>query len=175
MLENTKVEIQSSKKKIFLRLIGAIVFVALGIWVMTFPSDELTEIFYSSPTFSFIAKYGIGILTILFFSITAFSLTKKIFDNKPKLIMDEKGLTLYQIFISWDDIIRVENNSRYLIVFIKNPEQYIVQNTNKYKQAILRSCYKTKGSPVLVAVEWKQSLKQIEDLINSKRIQYKKK
>ena len=98
------IEIALSKKKIFFMLIGALAFVAIGLWFVISP-PTISNSYWGNPTKIAIAGYA----SIVFFGLCAFVLIKKLPDNKPGLIIDQTGLTDNSSGVSagqilWSDI-----------------------------------------------------------------------
>lgn len=80
MIQET--EIQLSKTKLLMMLVGSALFVGLGIWFVMNP----TEIDPDRETFILI----IGVASILFFGACLLFIAKKMFDEKIGLVIDEK-------------------------------------------------------------------------------------
>src|SRR5690606_50295 len=103
-----QVEIPLSKKKMYLMLIGSIVFVLIGVWIIL-AQPMVRNVFFNNP----IVKNVSGILAILFFGAVAISLSRKVQDNTPGLIVNEDGIldnssAISAGFISWAEIINIE-------------------------------------------------------------------
>ncbi len=101
MKQKDSIIIETSKKAVTIGLIGSIVFVLIGILMISKP--DLIKRY--SETYS----QTWGVIGISFFSLTAIYLAKKIFDKSPGLILDENGLTnnsslISKHFIKWNEL-----------------------------------------------------------------------
>jgi hypothetical protein len=147
-----RIEIPLSKKKITLILIGAIVFVALGVWFVMEP-DTFSKGPLRSPTVVSI----VGIVAIVFFGILGFYALRKLPDSKPGLILDETGLTdnssaVAAGHILWTDIeslsvITIQKQSS-IMLHVKDPQAYIDRQTGIFKKKMMQMNYKMYGSPI---------------------------
>lgn len=149
-----RIEIALSKKKIFLMLIGALVFVAIGLWFVISP-PTISNSYWGNPTKIAIAGYA----SIVFFGLCAFVLIKKLPDNKPGLVIDETGLTDNSSGVSagkilWsdmEDISVIEIHRQKLIMLqVKNPQDYIDKQTNGFKRKMMQMNYKMYGTPLSI-------------------------
>jgi len=149
------IEIPLSKIKLTLMLTGSIIFVAIGFWfVIKKPVTSLPVL--GNSTIMFI----VGIISILFFGICAIFVSQKITENTPGLIINDEGITDNSSGVSaglvlWRDIseIRKTNvfNQAFIIVIVKNPEEYIARQTNFLKKRLMTMNYKSYGSPVNIS------------------------
>ena len=148
------IEIALSKKKIFFMLIGALAFVAIGLWFVISP-PTISNSYWGNPTKIAIAGYA----SIVFFGLCAFVLIKKLPDNKPGLIIDQTGLTDNSSGVSagqilWTDIENIsviEIHSQKLIMLqVKNPQDYIDKQTSSFKRKMMQLNYKMYGTPLSI-------------------------
>src|SRR5690349_14771426 len=77
-----------SKKKAFLSIIGALIFVVVGFFSAIRPENFVSPIM-RNPEIIRIS----GIASILFFGLCFAFIARKLFDSKPGLIVDEFGIT----------------------------------------------------------------------------------
>lgn len=95
-----------SKTKLLLSLLGACLFVALGIWMVQLDPAEIARWRrYKSPWLI----HGIGMGSIVFFGAAALFYVKKLFDTQPGLQLTAQGLNdnvsgIAAGFIPWSDI-----------------------------------------------------------------------
>ena len=124
-----KIEIPLSKTKNILMLLGCILFVVLGIFFILKPEIFISP-FVRTPLFIQI----IGIVTVLFFGIAGVYGCRKLFDRRMGLVIDLDGIydnsNASSIgLIKWDDIINIKteqiSSTKFLLIYIKNPEAYI--------------------------------------------------
>lgn len=173
MIEANKVEIQSSKFKLILLSLGAIGFTLTGFWILSLPESILPPE-YSIP----FLKNGIAIFCIIFFGLCAIIGFKKILNNKPTIIIDAKGIDIEKRFIHWADVTRTEvatNNRfdvfntgmKFLVLFVKNPEQYIENEPSKFKRNSMLLTYRLHGSPICMPhAGLKINFDQLKNILN---------
>jgi hypothetical protein len=99
-----EIEIYSSKKKLFLLLIGSLLFVVGGIYIFM-NAENFTNFRVRSPLFI----KGIGIASALFCSLGTYVSIKQLFTNQPILIIGRKGINinpkkLSGVYIDWKNI-----------------------------------------------------------------------
>ena len=149
-----KIEIALSKKKIFLMLLGALTFIAIGLWFVISP-PTISNSYWGNPTKITIAGYA----SILFFGLCAFVLIKKMPDNKPGLIIDQTGLTDNSSGVSagqilWSDIEDISvleiNRQKLIMLQVRNPQDYIDKQTSGFKRKMMQMNYKMYGTPLSI-------------------------
>lgn len=156
---DNQIEIQLSKTKIIFLIIGALLFVTIGLWFMITPpeiSHSGRQSFFYNPTFLFF----VGLLSVLFFGICfAFGL-KKFFDKKPGLILNEKGVFdnssgLSIGLIPWVDIEEVAvisiNSNKFIVIRVNNPQDYLDKAKNRFTRKSMAINYKWYGSPIAIS------------------------
>lgn len=155
MTINTPIEISLSKTKITKGLLGSVAFVAIGLWIL------ICQPHIGNPVFdNVLVKYGASTACIIFFGFTAFFFLKKMSDKKPGLIINNEGIydnssaTAIGL-IPWSDIthfsISSVMNQQFLIIGLKDPEQYITAQTNLFKKKSFDFNYKNYGSPLAIS------------------------
>ena len=149
-----KIEIALSKKKIFLMLLGALAFVAIGLYFVISP-PTIANSYRGNPTKIAIAGYA----SILFFGLCAFVLIKKLPDNKPGLIIDQTGLTDNSSGVSagqilWSDIEDISvleiHRQKIIMLQVRNPQDYIDKQTSGFKRKMMQMNYKMYGTPLSI-------------------------
>lgn len=149
-----KIEIALSKKKIFLMLLGALAFVAIGLWFVISP-PTISNSYWGNPTKIAIAGYA----SILFFGLCAFFLIKKLPNNKPGLIIDQTGLTDNSSGVSagqilWSDIEDISvieiHRQKLIMLRVTNPQDYIDKQTSGFKRKMMQLNYKMYGTPLSI-------------------------
>ena len=172
------IEIALSKKKIFFMLIGALAFVAIGLWFVISP-PTISNSYWGNPTKIAIAGYA----SIVFFGLCAFVLIKKLPDNKPGLIIDQTGLTDNSSGVSagqilWTDIENIsviEIHSQKLIMLqVTNPQDYIDKQTSSFKRKMMQLNYKMYGTPLSITsngltISFDELLSTLTDKLNAAR------
>lgn len=167
-----KTEISLNKTKILGLLFGAIVFMALGVLFINEPETFVSPIM-RNPEIIRIS----GISSVVFFGLCFVVIARKLFDNKPGLIIDQYGITNNTNatdigLIEWADIIEVEKkhvmSNKFLILYVKQPEKYIDRAKNLIVKQAIKMNNKTYGSPItIVSSSLKIDFDDLEMLINA--------
>ncbi|MBI1306441.1 MAG: hypothetical protein GC181_07495 [Bacteroidetes bacterium] len=145
------IEIQLSKGKILLTIIGSIAFVCGGIWMwnLTSGAQDPGSIFYKI----------VGVVSVLFFGSTGIYGLLKLFDFKPGLVINKDGLldnssALSGQLIKWIDITGFEignvQKTRFLLIYVSNPDYYVNQ-ASRYKQKWMNASQKMFGTPLSIS------------------------
>jgi hypothetical protein len=152
-LGETRIEL--SRTKILLLTLASLAFVALGFWLFSLsPEFIATEFPYRNAMFI----HGIGLVSILFFGLTAIFAFKKLFDKRPGLVLNSSGIVdntsaIAAGFIPWMDISGAEiheiRRQKLLIIKLKEPQRYIERGSN-LRQTLNKANYKMCGSPVAI-------------------------
>lgn len=141
-----KIEIPLSKAKIFLHLFGSIVFVALFIFIIV----ELQPSFFIE---------AVGYCGIVVFGFGCAVLIRKLFVHHPGLIIDQNGITENTTYMSvgrieWKDIVGLDTyqveSTKMIIVYIKNPAEYIERAKNGLAAKAMRMSQSMTGSPLSI-------------------------
>jgi hypothetical protein len=156
MQKEEQIEIPLSKTKLILMVTGSIVFVLLGIWFVSKPKEISSQSFLYSTESIFIA----GLAGILFFGICAVFIFRKTADNKPGLIINEKGIidnsgATSIGLILWQDMLEVrrENVARqdFIVIVVANPEEYINRQSSFIPKKAMEMNYRVYGSPINIS------------------------
>ncbi len=149
-----RIEIALSKKKIILMFVGALAFVAIGLWFVISP-PTISNSYWGNPTKMAIVGYA----SILFFGPCAFALIKKLPDNKPGLIIDQIGFTDNSSGVSagqvlWSDIENLSvlevHGQKIIMLQVTNPQEYIDKQTSGLKRKMMQLNYKMYGTPLSI-------------------------
>ena len=150
-----RIEISLSKKKLSLMLLGALAFVAIGLWFIISP-PIITNSYWGNPTTIAVAGYA----SIFFFGLCAFFIIKKLPDNKPGLIIEQEGLIDNSSGVStgqilWDDIERISvieiHRQKLIMLHVINPQDYIDKQTSTFKRKMMQLNYKMYGTPLSIS------------------------
>ncbi|MGH1519864.1 STM3941 family protein [Chryseobacterium sp. JK1] len=150
-----RIEIYSSKKKSLRLLIGSIVFVVLGFWLLL---DAESFISWRARNPIFIQ--GVGIVSILFFGLGLFIGIKRLIKSELILIIDPKGLNINPRksateFVKWSEINGFEEikiqRTRIVIVGVKNPKYWLNKETNGFKRKLMQFNINSYNSPFNIA------------------------
>jgi hypothetical protein len=147
--------IELSKLKLGLLLLGAIGFVALGMWMFTLDDAEiLAQRRFNSPAF----VHGTGVVAAAFFGLCGVALVSKLFDVKPGLVLSDAGLVdnasgIAVGFIPWSDVSGVGiyeiQKQRMLVIQLENADKYI-ERGNALRRILNRANTQLCGSPVVI-------------------------
>lgn len=170
-------EIQTSKIKLLLIFLGCIGFLALSYYLFNYP-ENFTSYRYRNPK---VVKV-VGVIGMLFFLIVLLYVPKKLFDKKPGLIIDEKGIidnssAVNVGFIAWSEVKYLKtisvNSTQFLLIYVNNSERYL-EGFNKIKRMMLKTNNRIYGTPISInANGLKINFKNLEKLITEKFEQYK--
>lgn len=149
-----KIEIQLSKTKILLLLIGAAVFVVLGTLFIMNPEQFKSPIFRNKGTIRIA-----GIVAVAFFGICLVFIARKLFDKKVGLTIDQNGITDNSNatsvgLIEWTDIIGIGTiqvaSTKILMLDTDKPDKYIEKAKNGISKRAMKANYKMYGSPISI-------------------------
>lgn len=155
---NDETIIQTSKKKILLLVLGACVFVALGIWM--FSLDDATiqaKRGMNNP----MLVHGLGLLAIVFFGVFGLVGLKKLFNNRPALILNKSGIvdnasSVSAGFIPWSKVVGARivemPKQKMLVIDVRDPEEYLARG-NRLKQTLNKANYNMVGSPISIPTD----------------------
>ena len=166
-----KIEIQLSKTKVLLLLIGAIVFVVLGILFIMNPEQFKSPLFQNTETIRIA-----GIAAVAFFGLCLVFIARKLFDKKVGLTIDQNGITDNSNatsvgLIEWSDITGIETvqvaSMKILMVQTDKPDKYIEKAKNGISKRAMKANYKMYGSPIsIVSNPLKIKYDDLEKLIS---------
>ena len=167
------IEIPLNKSKIVMMLVGSLIFVIIGFWFVIAP-PEIDNSFWGDPTKLTI----IGAASILFFGLCAYFFGRKLPDNKPGLIIDETGLIdnsggFAAGNILWSDIQDISvlqiQKQKMIMIYVKNPQDYIDRQTSFLKRKGMQLNYKSYGTPIsITSASLKTSFDELYETITSK-------
>lgn len=170
-----KIEIQISKKKILLLLIGAMIFVILGALFIMTPDKFISTIARNPQTI----RIG-GIAAVLFFGVAGVYGFRKLFDKTVGLTIDENGITDNSNassvgLIDWNDIVEIKTeqvmSTKFLLIFINNPDKYL-ERGNGFKRKLMQGNMKMYGTPLSITSNTlRYNFDDLERLVKSKLIE----
>jgi hypothetical protein len=175
---NNRIEIPLSKNKIYLLLLGVIIFLIAGFWMFIEP--ENAGRFYNPMLKRFLYLNSetiqiIGIVGIVFFGAVGIYGIRKLFDKKAGLIIDKNGITDTSNatsigLIEWNDILRIRTkevmSTKFLLIDIENPEKYIKKAKSGIQAKLMKvnlNMYKTPLS--ITSNTLKYDFGELEELI----------
>jgi hypothetical protein len=178
MSNEEQIEIKLSKGKLVLMLVGSLVFVAAGIWLITNPSKFKSTI-APSATIIFTA----GLAAILVFAVVGFFIFKKLFDDRLGLIINSKGIVDNSSIASagevlWDDVLQIKivkvHNQLLLMLIVNNPESYINRQSSLIKRKAMKMNLNMYGSPISISANGLQcNFQELNILLEKKFREFK--
>lgn len=174
-----KIEIYSSKKKSFFLLIVSLLFVIGEIW-MFMNAENLNSFRLKSP----ILIKAIGIISVLFFSLSLYISIRQLVKNKLLLIVDGNGIIInpkknsFEL-INWKNIegfseIKIQSQ-KILLIDVNNPDFWIQKETNLIRKKMIQYNFKQYGSPFcLSAVSMQINHAELMKVLNENLEKYKK-
>lgn len=145
------VEIPISKIKIVLLLIGSLLFVAGGIFLVKNPGTLSI-----SPLLITIAGY----LGILFFGVIALFIVNKLFNTGPGFVIDDNGIvdnsSAFSVgFIPWEDVVDVSvievSGQKLINIKVSDPVDYIKRQPNILAKQTAATNQRMYGTPINVS------------------------
>jgi hypothetical protein len=182
MQPDTKIEIALSKAKLAKLLIFSILFLVGGLWMILY-KPEVSNPVFNNIVLKTITSYGGVVMGLL----GAYFFTKKLFDNRPGIIIDNNGITdhsgaLSRGLIPWDKIEMISEGSvqaplaakqRFVVIVLKNPQQ-LLQETNAMKQGLMAMNSISNGPTVHISANGlKIKHRELLQLVTDKFEEYK--
>ena len=172
--------VELSKTKILLLVVGALAFVALGVWMYQLdPAWIESQRRFNSP----LLVHSVGIVSVVFFGLCGVVGIRKFFDKKPGLILGASGIVDNSSgaaagLIPWSEIqgfgIHEIQKQKLLIIKLADPEKYI-QAGGSMKRALNRMNLKLCGSPIAISSNaLKINFNELVNLCNSYYAKYGK-
>jgi len=146
-----KIEIPLSRTKLLFTVAASILFVILGIYIITTISAHQTQV---NP----LVLKGIGIANILFFGVIGMYGIKKMFDTNVGLTIDDNGITDNTSatsigLIEWSDITDITTkqimSSKFLLIFTKDPNASL-EKASGLKRKLMYANMKMYGTPIAI-------------------------
>ena len=165
-----KIEIQLSKTKNLLLLIGSTVFVVLGTLFIMNPEQFQSPLFRNPETIRIA-----GIAAVAFFGLCSVFIAIKLFDKKVGLTIDQNGITDNSNatsvgLIEWADITNIGTvqvaSTKILMLETDKPEKYIERAKNGISKRAMKANHKMYGSPIsIISNSLKIKYDELENLI----------
>lgn len=166
----SSIQIPLSKTKLLFGIGGSILFVALGLYLLTTISDQQTKL---NPTM----VIGVGISCILFFGAIGIYGITKMLDKTVGLTIDENGIfdntNAPNIgLIKWSDITSVKTkqvaSTRLLLIYTVNPDFYL-DKAKGIKRKLMEKNSRIHGTPLSITSNTlKCNLTDLEKTINNR-------
>ncbi|MBS1601619.1 MAG: hypothetical protein JST42_03040 [Bacteroidetes bacterium] len=160
MIEGDKIEIPLSKGKLTKLLFFSVLFLFAGFWI-AITDPQVSNAAFNNPIIKGVGAYGsiiMGLFGTYFF-------TKKLFDNRPGLILDEQGIydntSAFKFgLIPWSDICEISaasiqasiaSKQHFITLKLVDPQKYIAREKNFFKKKLLQANAKSYGSPIHIS------------------------
>lgn len=139
--------IHTPKKRLIRRMLVCVAFVAIFIWMLAFPAEEI------GIDGTLAAYFGIP-----FFSFGGLFFLSRLLWPKPAVVVDDAGLldnasAVSAGFIPWADIsgVRISSvmNQQFLAVYVTDPEKYL-RRANPLKRAVMRANQSGVGTAITI-------------------------
>ena len=163
-----KIEIYSSKKKLFLLLIASLLFVVVGIFMLLYFEN---------------IKKIIGLISILFFGLGIYFSIRGLVKNQLILVIDAIGINVnpkksLSEKIEWKNIIgfseiRIQG-AKIVIIKVNNPNYWIEKEENQIRKKIMSFNTDNYGSPFNISANAMQiSHLELIQILNDNFKKYK--
>ena len=173
MHDTDRVVIALSKVKLSLVVVGALLFVAGGVWLLAIADTQTRYL----PTYI----KGVAILAIGFFGLCTLYGLRKLFDGSPGLILDREGIMDNSSGISvgrvaWREIRDIQvvsiHGQRLLALFVSDHQRYLGRG-NLLSRLFRKMNYRWYGTPVFISAHGlKVPFKDLETQIRDFRARY---
>jgi hypothetical protein len=146
--------IELSKTKVVLMIVGSFAFVAVGTFFLLNAESVAKDLPIDDPWFT----RGVGMASIVLFSLTGILGLRKLSDKKPGLVLNSSGIIdnssgVAAGFIPWSEITGAEifemHRQKILIIKVKSPQTYIDRG-NALRRAANKMNAKMGGSPIAI-------------------------
>lgn len=167
-----KIEIPLNKVTIALLFLGSLLFVA-GCYYMILDSLNITKKYTTNSIFLLL----IGILGLIIFGSITYYAFFKLFDKKPGILINEKGIydnssAVSLGLIKWLDIKDISTtrigSTKFILIHVNNPEYYIQNITGIFKRKMVVINNKMYNTPITIStIALKYDFFQLEHLLKT--------
>lgn len=153
-MKKSKIDVPLSKVKMTFIILGCLLFIALGVFMLLNAEEMQTR------KFSPIWIMGFGVIAVVFFGGICIAVIKKIVDKKPGLSIDENGIWdnssgVSAGLVEWKDILGLRkvnvSGTRFLLIDVQNPEKYIGNVKGGIKRQAMKANNKKYGTPISIS------------------------
>jgi hypothetical protein len=148
--------IELSRKKLVFLILGGAAFALAGLWMVQLDEASIREIrTLSNPTLF----RSFGVLALVLATLVVIYGARKMFDNKPGLVLSPEGITdnssgVAAGLIPWTDITGFDifemHRQKMLVILVNEPEKYI-QRGNPIQRTLHRANTSMVGSPISIS------------------------
>jgi hypothetical protein len=149
--DSPQLDIPLSKGKNSLLILGALAFVACGVWLWNIADTDKRH----DPTYTKV----VSVVCIGFFGWCALIGVTKLLDRKPGLSLGERGITDNSSgfscgLIEWEDIEGVDvaqvKATRILLIYVADPKAYL-SKMNPIKRLMMKLTQRMHGTPFSIS------------------------
>jgi hypothetical protein len=168
-----RVVIALSKVKLSLMVVGALLFVAGGVWLLAIADTQT----------GYLPIYvkGVAILAIGFFGLCALYGLRKLSDGSPGLVLDREGIMdnssgIAVGRVAWREIRDVQvvsiHGQRFLALFVGDHQRYL-GGGNLLSRLFRKTNYRWYGTPIVISAHGlKVTFRDLETQIRDFRARY---
>jgi hypothetical protein len=178
MSKEEQVEIPMNKTKMNQVFMISLVLVGIGLLFLINPTMFTTRRI-NSPTLIFV----LGLFSVLFFGLAAVTIFRKLSDKNPGLTINSQGIIDNSSGVSagqipWTDIKKIKiakvMNQQFLMLVVRNPQNYINRVTNPLKRNMMKMNHKIYGSPISISSNaLRTNFNDLHKLLTIKMNEYK--
>ncbi len=157
-----KIEVRSSRKKTLLYLIASALFVLGGFDFALHPGKFANSSYHPrSPQFI----YAVGIITIVFSGLCVFVFVKRLFETRPRLVIDEDGIVYdprhpIEGKVTWSEVEKISladigiglNTNKFLMISLKDNDRFIANEKSDIKRKMMEYNMRY-GGPIGLATD----------------------
>lgn len=161
MDRKNEIIIPRNKFKIAFLALGAVAFVAVGIWLVQIATsvllgDAANTFDDDHPAYTL----SVGLMSIVFFGPAGLILIRKLFNNAPGLVINSEGIldnstAVAAGFIPWDEITtflpQTHAGKKFLVVFVRDPDRY-ANKGGLLKRLMNKANRSLTGSPINISM-----------------------
>jgi len=150
-MNKERIEIKLSKTKGILTFLGSVAFVLVSIWLISFADNQHRH----SQTFVKVAGY----VGLIFFGPCGLYIFYKLFDTKPGLVIDDKGIldnssAASGHIIKGNRIVGLRigqvKSTKFILIDLVDPEQFLNEASGITK-TLMWGTYKMYGTPTSIS------------------------
>ncbi|KGO92973.1 STM3941 family protein [Flavobacterium subsaxonicum] len=166
--------IKPNKFDVISLFIVALLFVAGSVWLLFIANEQ-------SPLNAISMKILTMVVFLLFGAALIYS-AKKLRNNKPAIIINDKGIlnnysTISGGFVAWKEITDIKmiqvRGACFIMIYTVNPEKYMKDKNLFKKKMILLNLKKFGTTLIITGSNIKYNFDELEKLLQSRLNQYK--
>jgi len=173
------IAIPNSKRKMLRLLLGALGFVALGIWFIARP-EMLQDSYHPRPVWEIVA---IGYMSVVFFGACAVIGVYFLISNKAGLVIDDNGIAIAAPFgrpkvVSWAEIkdfkIGAVRNVAFIYIDLNDAEKFIRKQKGAIRRKMMQLNNSQFNAPLSISTtSLSYEFNQLYDLLRQRLSEFK--